>query len=181
MDDPRLDGRHLSVARHDQYDAAVDDLLDTRGPETAFADQRVRPPLRVRPPARRQSPPRGGTYTLLSLTDGRRHSLRVGLNALGRFASNDLVLQPNYVSRRHCVVTVHATGGCEVHDTASRNGTWVNGRRVAQADLLPGDELSLAGCRFLVAWVGPDGELLPAAEAPETMVGGLSSARGTPT
>jgi pSer/pThr/pTyr-binding forkhead associated (FHA) protein len=101
------------------------------------------------------------------MADGRLHRLQVGINSLGRYPQNDLVLTPNRVSRRHCVVLVHATGGCEVYDTASRNGTWVNGRRVGRADLRPGDVLALAGQQFLVAWAGPGGEALPPAEWPE--------------
>ena len=38
MSDPRLNGSHLSVARRDQYDAMVDELLDDRGPATSEAD-----------------------------------------------------------------------------------------------------------------------------------------------
>jgi pSer/pThr/pTyr-binding forkhead associated (FHA) protein len=76
------------------------------------------------------------------------------------------VLAPIHVSRRHCVVLVHASGGCEVYDTASRNDTRVNGRRVSRADLLPGDVLALCDQKFLVAWAGPDGEVLPPAGWP---------------
>jgi pSer/pThr/pTyr-binding forkhead associated (FHA) protein len=65
----------------------------------------------------------------------------VGINTIGRFPENDVVLTAHIVSRRHCIVVVHATGGCEVYDTASRNGTWVNRRRVGRVDLLPGDVL----------------------------------------
>jgi pSer/pThr/pTyr-binding forkhead associated (FHA) protein len=175
MGDPRLNGSHLSVARHDQYDAAVDEVLDDRGPATAAADLLVRPPSAPRKSARRQAPPPGGTYTLVNLADGRRHPLRVGINAVGRFPENDVVLRPICVSRRHCVILVHATGGCEVYDTASRNGTWVNRCRVGRVDLLPGDVLMLAGQQFLVAWVGPEGEVLPPDAGPETAcLSGLS-------
>lgn len=168
MDDPRLNGSHLSVARHDQYDAALDEMLDDRGPITAAADPLARLPALPRRSVLRQAPPPGGTYTLVSLVDGRRHPLRVGINAVGRFLENDLVLQGNGVSRRHCVILVHATGGCEVFDTASRNGTWVNRRRVGRVPFLPGDELILANHTFLVAWIGPEGELLPLAYESET-------------
>jgi pSer/pThr/pTyr-binding forkhead associated (FHA) protein len=167
MGDPRLNGSHLSVARHDQYDAAVDEMLDDRGPLTVGADPLPRPPSVPRPPTRRGSPA-GGTYALVSLADGRRHPLRVGINTVGRFPENDVVLEPKCVSRRHCVIVVHATGGCEVYDTASRNGTWVNRRRAGRSDLLPGDELMLAGHKFLLAWVGPEGELFSPAEGSET-------------
>src|SRR5262245_60241515 len=149
MGDPRLDGCHLNTVRRGRYAAAVDELLDARGLTTAAADPLLRPPSFPRPTVRREPPPPGGTYTLVSLTSGRRHQLRVGVNTLGRYQTNDLVLGPVYVSRRHCAVLVHAAGGCEVHDTASRNGTRVNRRRVDRADLLPGDVLELCDQRFL--------------------------------
>ena len=161
MADPRLDGDHLETARWDQYWAAVDDLLDVRGPVTTAADPRARPPAVTRPPETGPLPP-GGTYTLVCLNDGTRHRLRVGMTAIGRFPENDLVLEPNPVSRRHCVVLVHASGRCEVTDTASRNGTYVNRRRIARADLRPGDVLGILNFRFAVEWIGPDGQVLPA-------------------
>jgi FHA domain len=179
MSDPRLNGSHLDVARHDQYDATVDELLDDRGPLTGAADLLARPPSAPRSPVRRQGPSAGGTYTLVAFGDGRRHPLRVGINAIGRFPENDLVLTPNHISRRHCVVLVHATGGCEVYDTASRNGTWVNRERVVgRAELLPGDVLRLCDQKFLVAWVGLNGEVFPAAEQGDTLCLDSPSATG---
>jgi pSer/pThr/pTyr-binding forkhead associated (FHA) protein len=176
MSDPRLNGSHLDVARLDQYDATVNELLDDRGPETGAADPLARPPLAPRAPIRREGPPAGGTYTLVGFGDGRRHPLRVGINAIGRYAENDLVLMPNHISRRHCVILVHATGGCEVYDTASRNGTWLNRARVVGwASLLPGDVLKLCDQKFLVAWVGPDGEVFPAAEQGDTLCSGSAA------
>jgi hypothetical protein len=174
MSDPRLNGGHLDVARHDQYDAAVDEMLDDRGSATAEFDRLARPPLVPRAP-RRRTPPPGGVSTLLHLSDGRRFPLRVGINTIGRFAENDVVLEAREVSRRHCVVLVHATGGCEVFDTASRNGTWVNRQRVGRGPLLPGDVLMLADQRFLMAWVGPNGEAEPPVADSETAcLSGLS-------
>src|SRR5262245_3730685 len=126
MGDPRLNGGHLDVARRDQYDAAVDEMLDARGHATAVADPAARPPANRRGPARLGPPPPGGAYELVSLADGGRVPLRTGINAIGRLSANDLVLRPLHISRRHCVVVVHATGGCELYDTASRNGTRVN-------------------------------------------------------
>jgi hypothetical protein len=159
MSDPRLNGSHLGTTRHELYDAAVDELLDERGPVTAEADPLARPPRISRVPNRSHSPRAGASYTLVNLADGRRYPLRVGINTIGRFPDNDIVLDVRCVSRRHCSVVVHATGGCEVYDTASRNHTFVNRRAVDRGTLLPGDALWLAGQRFLVAWVGPDGEL----------------------
>jgi pSer/pThr/pTyr-binding forkhead associated (FHA) protein len=172
MSDPRLDGAHLNTTRWEWYDAAVDELLDARGPATADLDPLIRRPVaRVRPRYTRPVPA-GGTFTLVSLADGRRHRLRVGVNALGRFRENDLVFTPNHISRRHCLVLVHSTGGCEVSDTASRNGTSVNGRRITRADLFPGDILAVCDQRFLVAWVGPDGQVLPPEDVTDTSLMG---------
>jgi hypothetical protein len=174
MSDPRLNGSHLGATRHELYDAAVDELLDGRGPVTAEADPLARPPRTPCAPCRWQLPRPGGTYTLVNFADGRRYPLRVGINTVGRFADNDIVLDVRCVSRRHCAIVVHATGGCEVYDTASRNHTLVNrqaiGRRCASrtSALLPGDVLSLPGLQFLVAWVGPDGELHEAAAGSES-------------
>jgi hypothetical protein len=94
MSDPRLNGSHLNVARRDQYDATVDEVLDDRGPVTSDADPLVRRPSIPRTFVRRDSPPPGGTYTLVSLADGKRHPLRVGINTVGRYPENDLVLEP---------------------------------------------------------------------------------------
>jgi hypothetical protein len=160
MADPRLNGDHLGLSRVFLYGAAVEEMLDCRGSLTATFDQLVRRPAHPRPRARHRPPPAGGTYTLVS-ADGSRHTLHLGINALGRYTENDLVLEQKYVSRRHCVIVVHATGGCDVHDTASRNGTWINGRRVARSELLPGDMLGLAGENFLVEWDGPPWEPPP--------------------
>ncbi len=33
-----------------------------------------------------------------------------------------------------------------LRDLGSSNGTWVNGRRVMEAEVAPGDDLQLGGC-----------------------------------
>src|SRR5262245_45267327 len=101
MSDPRLNGNHLEIARHERYDAAVGEMLDHRGPVTSEADPLTRWPIVPRAPVRHAAPPPGGTYTLVNLADGRRHALRVGINSIGRFPENDIVLTPHHISRRH--------------------------------------------------------------------------------
>jgi hypothetical protein len=164
MADPRLNGAHLSIARFDQYEATVNEVIDYRGPATADLDPLVRRPSQVHNPLRKGAPPPWGTYCLVRQSDGCRFVLREGINAIGRFAENDIVLTPNHVSRRHCIVLVHATGACEVYDTASRNGTSVNRQRIGRVVLLPGDILSVTDLRFLVVWIGANGEMRPSHE-----------------
>ena len=84
MSDARLNGNHLGATRHERYDAAVDVLLDDRGPVTAEADPLARPPKMPRAPRCLQSPLPGGT-SLVNLGDGRRYPLRVGINTVGGF------------------------------------------------------------------------------------------------
>jgi pSer/pThr/pTyr-binding forkhead associated (FHA) protein len=57
---------------------------------------------------------------------------------IGRGLSADLHLDESSVSRRHAIL-VPRSGGARILDDRSSNGTFVNGRRVQQADLSNGD------------------------------------------
>lgn len=61
---------------------------------------------------------------------------------IGRGLAADLRLDEDSVSRRHAIL-VHRRSGSRVLDDRSSNGTFVNGRRVTQADLNNGDVLVL--------------------------------------
>jgi pSer/pThr/pTyr-binding forkhead associated (FHA) protein len=58
------------------------------------------------------------------------YALKPGLNSIGRMPDNDVVVADPSVSRRHCAIVVHLVRGCELHDTASKNGTFLNGKRI---------------------------------------------------
>ncbi|MFT4036572.1 MAG: DUF3662 and FHA domain-containing protein [Thermomicrobiales bacterium] len=68
---------------------------------------------------------------------------------VGRAAGNDVVIDAAEVSREHAELRRHG-GTWKVHDLGSRNGTWVNGRKVTEAVLQPGDEIRFGqtGFRF---------------------------------
>ena len=51
------------------------------------------------------------------------------------------------VSRRHCRLALDRDGVL-VRDLGSTNGTRINGQRVDWGVLRPGDELSIADCRY---------------------------------
>jgi hypothetical protein len=61
---------------------------------------------------------------------------------LGRSPSCQIVFADDTVSRRHATLLVR-DGAWFVRDRESTNGTWVNGRRVCEAEVRPGDELRL--------------------------------------
>jgi hypothetical protein len=156
MADERLDSIHLGFdPRREQYRRARKVLLQARGWLTIAAEQAhgLAGQLDDWPallPAPQQMIP-GTNYLLIEPRAGCAHPLHPGLNTIGRMANNDIVLEEIWVSRRHCVILVHVWGGCELHDTASRNGTFVNRQRVR--DPLPlacGDRIRIIDHEFLL-------------------------------
>jgi pSer/pThr/pTyr-binding forkhead associated (FHA) protein len=65
-----------------------------------------------------------------------------GVMHIGRGLSADLHLDEKSVSRRHAML-VQRPSGARLLDDRSSNGTFVNGRRIVQADLHNGDVLVL--------------------------------------
>jgi pSer/pThr/pTyr-binding forkhead associated (FHA) protein len=61
---------------------------------------------------------------------------------IGRGLSADLHLDESSVSRRHAILVPRPTGA-RVLDDRSSNGTFVNGRRIQQAELANGDVIML--------------------------------------
>ncbi|MEE8450955.1 MAG: FHA domain-containing protein [Thermoguttaceae bacterium] len=70
---------------------------------------------------------------------------------VGRRESCDIVLRFSNVSAHHCQLTVTA-GYWYVRDSKSRNGIKVNGIRVTEKRLDPGDVLSIAKHRYEVRY-----------------------------
>jgi hypothetical protein len=151
MDDQRLNSAHLLLSpRREHYRCARAALLGARGWVTLGAEGlqallRAEADSSALVPAGPDRLLPGTRFLLLDHQAGWAHVLKTGLNTLGRFPNNDIVLEELTVSRRHCVVLVHARGACELHDTASLNGTIVNGQRVRQCvRLTSGDRIQLA-------------------------------------
>jgi ABC transport system ATP-binding/permease protein len=71
-----------------------------------------------------------------------------GTVVLGRDPANPVALdQDTTASRRHAQIT--ADGGVyRIQDLGSSNGTYVNGAKVTEQALTPGDEVSVGGTRF---------------------------------
>lgn len=70
---------------------------------------------------------------------------------VGRRESSDIVLRFPNVSGRHCELVV-VDGYWMVKDLGSSNGTKVNGTRVSEQRLEPGDKLSVANHEFEIAY-----------------------------
>ncbi len=152
MSDPRLNSVHLEAPRRADYRRARDELLQARGSYTVAlenADQlipAIDSPNTVIQNIGNRAPP--GLNCWLVDKDY-IYPLKVGINTVGRSPDNDVVVQDAFVSRRHCAILVHAGGLCEVHDTASKNGTYVNGSKLSGPhSLASGDEIRMCDQRL---------------------------------
>lgn len=76
-----------------------------------------------------------------------------GTRIIGRSRSADLVIASARVSRRHCSL-IASGAGFVLQDHDSRNGVWVEGRRVKTAFLKNGDRFTVGNYRVLIAGDG---------------------------
>jgi hypothetical protein len=67
---------------------------------------------------------------------------------IGRDPQNDIVLDDRRVSRKHAEIRVRL-GRYTLYDLQSTNGTYVNGRRVAEIVLSDGDRIAIGGVEIL--------------------------------
>jgi FHA domain len=142
--DSRLNSVHLGFCpRREEYRLAREAVLDQVGWITWAAEQLhgALPDDLELPAILPEQVTASTRWLLLDRQTGTHYPLHVGLNTIGRMPNNDIVFGYNSVSRRHCVLLVHVGKGCELHDTASRNGTYVNGQRLHQSIWLRSGDL----------------------------------------
>jgi pSer/pThr/pTyr-binding forkhead associated (FHA) protein len=102
-----------------------------------------------------KAPGRGGVrlFTISGPATGMNYRLEAGDTTLGRRTSNTIVLSGHGVSKRHCLFTLEDTGFCLVTDVGSRNGTFVNGKRLEtdqRLQLAHGDKIRVCDTVFLL-------------------------------
>ncbi|WP_433078558.1 FHA domain-containing protein [Dactylosporangium sp. CA-052675] len=105
------------------------------GPKITFRVKTITEQLPVEP-----SPPQ---------REATRHEVEAGRIRIGRGADNDIVLSDLRSSRNHAELRRTATGGFEVVDLGSRNGTFHNGKQVTREDMRPGDLISIGKHEFI--------------------------------
>jgi len=151
MSDPRLCSVHLEgQPRREEYRQARDAVMNACGQQTlAFGQAHLDEIGALHTQAdEADGRPTTGRFSLID-QDG-LHNLKVGLNTIGRLPDNDIAVADGSVSRRHCTIVVHASRGCEVYDTASKNGTFVNGQRIkGMTALKAGDQIRLCDRQFV--------------------------------
>ena len=81
---------------------------------------------------------------------GKARDLASGTYTIGRDASCDVqIIDDANASRSHAILRI-VNGKAEVEDANSKNGTWVNDKRVLVEDIRDGDRLRIGDCVFLV-------------------------------
>jgi hypothetical protein len=151
--DSPLNSIHLTADRREAFREARRALLEGRGAATQQFEAGQLAAFAAEPGATQASTTgQAPAATGLALVDGEKtYPLHVGVNTVGRFPDNHVVINNPHVSRRHCAILVHAGERCELCDTASKNGTYVNGQRITgPTPLNPGDEILLHTYRIIL-------------------------------
>lgn len=97
-------------------------------------------------------------------------------SVLGRRQDCQLRIPTKDVSRQHCALLLDGDK-VVVKDLGSSNGTFVNGKRVAETELAPGDRLRLGPVTFVVqingrpAQVKPEDAVSPTTAEPDLAAG----------
>jgi|SRR5687767_7051826 len=91
----------------------------------------------------------------LTVRSGKRRGLTVrakgGHFVIGREEDCDFAIDDSELSRRHAAIAAREDGRAELRDLESRNGTFVNGRRITAPALLEGGEEIRLGQTVLTA------------------------------
>ncbi|MBM4104528.1 MAG: FHA domain-containing protein [Planctomycetes bacterium] len=85
-------------------------------------------------------------------------SLPSSVTMVGRRQDCDLSIPLSVISRKHCEIDIDQNK-LTVRDLHSKNGTYVNGQRVEEYRLSPGDQLRLGSVTFVVQIDGIPAEI----------------------
>ena len=87
-------------------------------------------------------------WAWLSMPGGDRVPVTHWENVIGRSKSCDVSISLSTVSRNHAVLTRYDDGSWTITDANSRDGTYVNGKRVTICALRNGDTISIGGVKL---------------------------------
>jgi adenylate cyclase len=123
-------------------------------------------------------------FTLLYTLDGQvsRHELRTGDTIVGRAPICDLTIDDPSISRRHVRFRVHGNH-CVLTDLGGRNGTFLNGEQVTEAEVRGGDSVVLGRLPIRIEHGEPEPLVLSdqhaLIETPDTLVRRVDGAAET--
>lgn len=90
---------------------------------------------------------------LVSLSEGPDILLDKPIMLLGRHHECDIQLNSRKVSRRHCCIA-QVEDYLVVRDLQSTNGIRINGEKVIEGEIHPGDELTIGNFSYKIRWPG---------------------------
>lgn len=116
---------------------------------------------------------------LVRFKDGERREFPVTeeTTVLGRRPECDLRIPTNDVSRQHCQLLL-TDDELLVKDLGSSNGTYVNGKRIAETKLSAGDRLVVGPVVFVVQVDGEPAKISPSDASIEVPTGQSPAAEG---
>jgi pSer/pThr/pTyr-binding forkhead associated (FHA) protein len=71
---------------------------------------------------------------------------------VGREPSSDIMINDPSISRRHCQFTLGAEGALLVRDLGSKNGVYVDEKRVSKAIIRPGEVVQIGAVSLRPDW-----------------------------
>src|SRR5947208_11493397 len=100
---------------------------------------------------------------------GRAHELKVDKTTIGRVDDNTFQISEPSVSSHHCEVLLRGSD-IVVHDLNSTNGTFINGEKVTESVLKPGQVLRLGQIEMRLETEATAGAAAPKKTLDHTMV-----------
>jgi pSer/pThr/pTyr-binding forkhead associated (FHA) protein len=100
--------------------------------------------------------------------NGRTHDLNVDKTTIGRVEDNTFQITDPSVSSHHCEIVLRGSD-VVIHDLGSTNGSFINGEKVSESVLKPGQTLKLGQIELQLIPEGapiPPSKPAPAAGAP---------------
>jgi predicted component of type VI protein secretion system len=88
---------------------------------------------------------------LIALSEGPSIWLDKPILLIGRHPECDIQIDSRKISRRHCCIAL-VSDYLIVRDLGSTNGVRINGVRVVEGRIAPGDEVTIGGNRYRVSW-----------------------------
>src|SRR3954469_7583189 len=92
--------------------------------------------------------------------NGRTHELNVDKTTIGRVDDNTFQIADASVSSHHCEIILRGSD-VVIHDLNSTNGSFINGEKISESVLKPGQTLKLGQIELQLV---PDGAPIPAAK-----------------
>jgi pSer/pThr/pTyr-binding forkhead associated (FHA) protein len=95
---------------------------------------------------------------LIALSEGPSIWLDKPILLIGRHPECDIQIDSRKISRRHCCIA-QVSDYLLLRDLGSTNGVRINGVRVVEGRIAPGDEVTIGGNRYRVSWdsIAPEG------------------------